>query len=59
MNCKFCSGTGICSSCKGTGSGKKANTHPDTRFIDAKGNVRCTICNGKKICQGCGGTGKA
>lgn len=58
MKCRMCSGTGECNSCKGSGSGKKANPHPNSKFVDSRGNVTCSVCNGKKICLSCKGSGE-
>jgi hypothetical protein len=56
--CRVCGGSGICSTCNGTGSVKELDTHPSPGLIGDDGSVTCFACGGNKRCGDCDGKGK-
>jgi len=54
--CRICGGTGVCTSCNGTGGEWR-----DTGYYTGSGNkswIDCPSCNGNKKCFNCRGTGR-
>lgn len=54
--CRICGGSGVCTSCHGTGGEWR-----DTGYYTGSGNkswINCPSCNGNKRCFNCHGTGK-
>lgn len=54
--CRICGGSGICTSCNGSGG-----SWQDTGYYTGSGNkswISCGSCNGNKRCFNCHGTGK-
>jgi len=47
VECEWCNGSGVCSSCNGEGY-----------KTDMSKLVKCTSCNGSGVCSSCNGTGK-